>query len=537
MACCLRIALASFLLGGFASVHGDSPSEAKNTGRAASVNYAREIRPILSDNCFACHGPDDKARKAGLRLDTKEGAFAKLKSGGLAIVPGKPDESELIFRIESDDPDLHMPPKKSGKQLTADADRHAAPLGRAGGARGRRTGPSSHRRSPRCPPSRTPPGRSTRSTASSWPGSRPRGSRPSPRPSKTTLIRRVTLDLTGLPPTLAGGRRLPRRLVAARPTRRSSTACSTRPATASTWRGSGSTPPATATPTACTSTTIARSGPTATGSSTPSTPTSRSTGSSSSSSPATCCPMPTPDQIDRHRLQPLPRLDQRGRLDRGGSLRPQRRRPGRYQRHRLPGPDDRLRPLPRPQVRPDPGEGLLPALRVLQQHRRPRARRQFRQMGADRAGAEPTSKPRRCEAADAEIAALQKDDRGRGGQGAVARMTARPTPPRARPSGDRTSSGSTTPCPRAPARRATAPGTSSASPIIPSSAAAWRCAITAQGLNQRFFDNAGRKLKVGDGRHAVCLCLSSTRPILPRSSCSSGTRAEAGRTAPTGART
>ncbi len=97
------------------------------------MNFARDVRPILSDNCFACHGPDDKARKAGLRLDTKEGAFAKLKSGGLAIVPGKPDESELIFRIESDDPELHMPPKKSGKQLTADQVASAAPLGRAGG--------------------------------------------------------------------------------------------------------------------------------------------------------------------------------------------------------------------------------------------------------------------------------------------------------------------------------------------------------------------------------------------------------------------
>ena len=78
-------------------------------------------------------------------------------------------------------------------------------------------------------------------------------------------------------------------------------------------------------------------------------------------------------------------------------------------------------------------------------------------------------------------------------------MTSRPTPPRARPPGDLTSSGSTTPCPRAPARRETVPGTLSANPITPFSAAASRCAISAQGLNQRFFDNAGRKLKVGAG--------------------------------------
>src|SRR5262249_22841166 len=77
------------------------------------------VRPILSDNCFACHGPDDKARKAGLRLDTRDGAFAKLPSGDRAIVPGNPDESDLVFRIESDEPELHMPPRQRGKELTA----------------------------------------------------------------------------------------------------------------------------------------------------------------------------------------------------------------------------------------------------------------------------------------------------------------------------------------------------------------------------------------------------------------------------------
>ena len=105
---------------------------AKATARAATVNYARDVRPILSDNCFACHGPDDQKRKAGLRLDTKDGAFSKLKSGNVAIVPGKPDESELIDRIENDDPELLMPPKKSGKQLTAAQIATSAPLGRAG---------------------------------------------------------------------------------------------------------------------------------------------------------------------------------------------------------------------------------------------------------------------------------------------------------------------------------------------------------------------------------------------------------------------
>src|SRR5207302_1745461 len=55
------------------------------------VDFNRQIRPILSENCFACHGPDDKTRKAKLRLDTKEGLFAVLRSGDHAVVPGKPD--------------------------------------------------------------------------------------------------------------------------------------------------------------------------------------------------------------------------------------------------------------------------------------------------------------------------------------------------------------------------------------------------------------------------------------------------------------
>ena len=91
---------------------------AKANSKVRPVNFAREVRSVLSDNCFSCHGPDDKRRKSGLRLDTKEGVLAKLKSGGVAIVPGKPDESDLIDRIETDDPDAKMPPKKSGKQLT-----------------------------------------------------------------------------------------------------------------------------------------------------------------------------------------------------------------------------------------------------------------------------------------------------------------------------------------------------------------------------------------------------------------------------------
>src|SRR5215208_5020141 len=80
-----------------------------------AVDFAREVRPILSGHCFQCHGPDEKARKAKLRLDLREEA---IKSG--TIFPGKPDESEVINRVCAEDPDVRMPPEKLKKPpLTA----------------------------------------------------------------------------------------------------------------------------------------------------------------------------------------------------------------------------------------------------------------------------------------------------------------------------------------------------------------------------------------------------------------------------------
>ncbi|MFN9025830.1 MAG: DUF1549 domain-containing protein, partial [Akkermansiaceae bacterium] len=85
-----------------------------------AVDYNREVRPILSDRCFACHGPDSATREAGLRLDTFEGATAKLESGKQAIIPGNPKASELFTRIHEKDPDEIMPPPKLNRPLTAD---------------------------------------------------------------------------------------------------------------------------------------------------------------------------------------------------------------------------------------------------------------------------------------------------------------------------------------------------------------------------------------------------------------------------------
>jgi hypothetical protein len=86
--------------------------------------YGRDIRPILSDRCFTCHGPDAEKRMAGLQLDTFEGATAA-REGGAAIVPGDLGASELWRRITSDDDDVRMPPPSSTKKALTDAEREA----------------------------------------------------------------------------------------------------------------------------------------------------------------------------------------------------------------------------------------------------------------------------------------------------------------------------------------------------------------------------------------------------------------------------
>jgi mono/diheme cytochrome c family protein len=82
------------------------------TPQAAVVEFNRDVRPILSDTCFQCHGPDKAKRKAKLHFDTEEGARA-------AIVAGKPGESELIRRISAADPEKRMPPVATGHALSS----------------------------------------------------------------------------------------------------------------------------------------------------------------------------------------------------------------------------------------------------------------------------------------------------------------------------------------------------------------------------------------------------------------------------------
>ena len=82
-----------------------------------TIDFDRDIRPILSDKCFVCHGPDEQHREAGLRLDRKSGVFGDL-GGYRAVVPGNPDESELLRRVEAEDQSERMPPVDTKLAIT-----------------------------------------------------------------------------------------------------------------------------------------------------------------------------------------------------------------------------------------------------------------------------------------------------------------------------------------------------------------------------------------------------------------------------------
>src|SRR5712671_4741237 len=105
------------LLTGVAAMAALAASQPKPSA-GGSIDFNRDIRTILSDNCFACHGPDENKRKAKLRFDQKEVPFKPAKSGEIPIVAGDPAKSELIKRITSKDEDEKMPPPKSGKKLS-----------------------------------------------------------------------------------------------------------------------------------------------------------------------------------------------------------------------------------------------------------------------------------------------------------------------------------------------------------------------------------------------------------------------------------
>lgn len=175
--------------------------EARGAGKGGSaIDFNREIRPILSDNCFACHGPDDKERKAKLRFDIKEDAFKPAKSGDYAIVPGNPAKSHLIERVTSKDPDDVMPPPKTGKKLTP----QQIDLLKRWIAQGAPWQEHWAFVKPERPPlPKVKNAKAIRNDIDRFVNARleKEGLKPSPEAPKRTLIRRAAFDLTGLPPT------------------------------------------------------------------------------------------------------------------------------------------------------------------------------------------------------------------------------------------------------------------------------------------------------------------------------------------------
>ena len=166
---------------------------------ATPVEFNRDIRPILSDNCYACHGPDENQRQTEFRLDIEHNAMDDL-GGYFAIDPGKPDNSELIRRISSSDPDEIMPPADHRKHLTA-AEKDLLRRWIAEGAKWQGHWAWTSPRNSEPPEVKDP----------SWPANYvdhyilerldANGIEPSKEADRITLIRRLNFDLTGLPPS------------------------------------------------------------------------------------------------------------------------------------------------------------------------------------------------------------------------------------------------------------------------------------------------------------------------------------------------
>jgi hypothetical protein len=170
----------------------------------ARISFNRDIRPILSDNCFACHGPDSGNRQAGLRLDMAEQATSELDSGSRAISPENVDASELVARIISTDPDSVMPPPEAKIGRLTDEQVDLLRRWIAQGAPYEPHWAFVPVAKQEIPEAVAPGGEA-------WPAHpidrivqaklKQRGIAPQPEADKTTLIRRATFDITGLPPT------------------------------------------------------------------------------------------------------------------------------------------------------------------------------------------------------------------------------------------------------------------------------------------------------------------------------------------------
>jgi hypothetical protein len=175
-------------------------------GGAIPLEYNRDIRPILSDRCYFCHGPDSSNRKTKLRLDREEDAKADLGKGRYGIVPGDPERSEIYKRITSTSKTLRMPPSYLGHEALPARDIETIRRWIVEGA-------AYQPHWAFVPPVRRTPPQVDDDAGAAWAASaidrfllarlRKEGLRPRGETDKRTLLRRVTLDLTGLPPTPA----------------------------------------------------------------------------------------------------------------------------------------------------------------------------------------------------------------------------------------------------------------------------------------------------------------------------------------------
>ncbi len=175
---------------------GTSPLWAVET---AAIDFARDVRPILSRHCFSCHGPDANNRKSGLRLDTRDGALGEHK-GTTAFVPNNPTDSDAMLRILTTDPDDRMPPPDKSKGLT-EAEIETLTRWVKGGAEWKE--PWSLRPVLRKTPPRSPWPKQNLGPIDAWVHARlqSQGLVPAKTATPAAIVRRLALDLTGLPPT------------------------------------------------------------------------------------------------------------------------------------------------------------------------------------------------------------------------------------------------------------------------------------------------------------------------------------------------
>src|SRR5712691_6312622 len=182
-------------------------AEPSRSTAADKISFDRDVRPILSNHCWKCHGQDANERKAGLRLDQRDGATKPAESGKIAIVPSKPSDSELLRRVLSDDNDELMPPASENKPLSA-AQKEVLQRWVAQGATFEQHWSFRPVQRPAVPPLKTTI-ENQKSTIKNpidhfiLARLEAEGLKPAPEANRETLIRRVTLDLTGLPPTIA----------------------------------------------------------------------------------------------------------------------------------------------------------------------------------------------------------------------------------------------------------------------------------------------------------------------------------------------